>query len=206
MIDLMNATEHEDVYLVTDRLVLRRFTASDVDLLVDLGSDPEVMRYLDRNPPTRDEIERSILPEILESYQRDPRFGRWAALERQSGEFLGRFGLGIADTGIPCSLSLGYRLRRSVWGRGMATEGGRALTDRAFAEFGARRVRAQTMAVNRASRRVMEKCGMRHIRTFHEHFEDPLPGTEHGEVEYEILYDDWLAARRASHRSRARQD
>lgn len=33
---------------------------------------------------------------------------------------------------------------------------------------------------------------MRYVRTFHEHFNDPIPGTEHGEVEYEIRSEDWL--------------
>lgn len=51
---------------------------------------------------------------------------------------------------------------------------------------------AQTMAVNTRSRRVMEKAGLRHVRTFHPHWADPFPGTEHGEVEYELLREDWL--------------
>ncbi len=74
--------------------------------------------------------------------------------------------------------------------------GARALIDKGFAELGVRRVWAQTMAVKTASRRVMEKAGLRYIRTFHAHFDDPLPGTEHGEVEYELRLADW-AARRA---------
>lgn len=64
----------------------------------------------------------------------------------------------------------------------------------AFAKLGARRVWAQTMAVNPRSRRVLERCGMRYVRTFHEHFDDPIPGTEQGEVEYEIRHGDWIAA------------
>jgi RimJ/RimL family protein N-acetyltransferase len=194
MADSLTAHDQVDVYLATERLILRRFTADDAALLFDLDSEPEVLRYLARTPPSRDEIERRILPEILAAYERDPRFGRWAALDRQSGAFLGRFGLGVVGNDDR-TLSLGYRLRRAAWGRGLATEGGRALIDRAFAEFRARRVRAQTMAVNLASRRVMEKCGMRYVRTFHVHFDDPLPGTGHGEVEYEIRYEDWQAAR-----------
>jgi len=47
------------------------------------------------------------------------------------------------------------------------------------------------MAVNARSRAVMERCGMSHTRTFHLDFDDPLPGTEEGEVEYEITRDDW---------------
>lgn len=97
----------------------------------------------------------------------------------------------------PDEAELGYRLRRAAWERGFATEGGRALIDRAFARQGVERVRAQTMAVNVRSRRVMEKLGMRHVRTFHEHFDDPLPGTGHGEVEYAMTRAEWLATGRS---------
>lgn len=49
------------------------------------------------------------------------------------------------------------------------------------------------MAVNTRSRAVMARLGMRYVRTFHQHFDDPLPGTEHGEVEYAIDRTVWLA-------------
>jgi hypothetical protein len=57
--------------------------------------------------------------------------------------------------------------------------------------LGARRVWAETMAVNLPSRRVMEKSGLIHVRTFHLEWEDPLPGTEYGEVEYALERADW---------------
>ncbi len=65
------------------------------------------------------------------------------------------------------------------------------LIDVAFTVLGARRVTAQTMAVNNRSRAVMERCGMYHTRTYHLEWNHPLPGTEEGEVEYEIRRDDW---------------
>ncbi|HLK26090.1 MAG TPA: GNAT family N-acetyltransferase, partial [Caulobacteraceae bacterium] len=60
----------------------------------------------------------------------------------------------------------GYRLRKAFWGRGYASEGARALIDRAFRDHGARRVFACTYAENLASRGVMEKCGMRFVRAY----------------------------------------
>jgi RimJ/RimL family protein N-acetyltransferase len=51
------------------------------------------------------------------------------------------------------------------------------------------------MSVNHASRRVMEKCGLACVRTFHVHFDNPLPGIEHGEVLYRLIRDDWLTGR-----------
>ena len=60
---------------------------------------------------------------------------------------------------------LGYRLRRSAWGQGYATEGAAALVDKAFRDHGAQRVVAETMAVHTASRRVMEKLGFTYEKT-----------------------------------------
>jgi RimJ/RimL family protein N-acetyltransferase len=163
----------------TDRLVLRPITVDDVDLLVDLDSDPEVMRYLTGRPSTRLEIETVI---------RDRLGWRWIATERLSGAFVGWFGL---VPGREDSYDIGYRLGRMRWGRGLASEGTKTLIDAAFRVMQARRVTAQTMAVNVRSRAVMARCGMRHSRTFHQEWDDPLPGTEHGEVEYEITRAEW---------------
>lgn len=181
-----------DVFLQTDRLRLRRFTAADADNLVALDGDPEVMRYLTNGKPTpREEIENELLPSILACYARSAA-GRWAAEDRVGGEFLGWISLQPRQDGSVEELDLGYRLNRSAWGRGYATEGARALVRKAFTDLGTRRVFAQTMAVNTRSRRVMERAGLRYMRTFHLDWDDPIPGTEHGEVEYELLREDWL--------------
>jgi RimJ/RimL family protein N-acetyltransferase len=169
----------------TDRLVLRRLTESDVDNLVELDSDPRVMRFLTNGKPTpRADIEQRVLPWML----RQEPAGFWAAEDPETGAFLGWIALEPGEDG---EVELGYRLRAETWGRGLATEGARALVRVAFDELGVERVWAQTMAVNTASRRVMEKAGLRYVRTFHEHFDDPIPGTEHGEVEYELRRTEW---------------
>lgn len=124
--------------------------------------------------------------------------GRWAAVERATAEFVGWLALQPPQDGGVEEVELGYRLKASVWRRGYATEGARALIRKGFTEFGVQRVWAQTMAVNTASRRVLEKAGLRYARTFHPTFDDPLPGTEHGEVEYELRRVDWAGSRRIS--------
>ncbi|RKT54939.1 GNAT family N-acetyltransferase [Saccharothrix australiensis] len=184
------------VFLETERLVLRRFTEADVDALVLLDSDPEVMRFLTGESTPRAEIEHEVLPGILRDYGRSPA-GRWAAVERSTGDFVGWLALQPAADGGVAEVELGYRLKASVWGRGYATEGARALVRKGFAELGVERVWAQTMAVNTASRRVLEKAGLTYVRTFHLRFDDPLPGTEHGEVEYELRRSDWERSRSA---------
>jgi len=190
------------VDLETDRLILRRVTPDDVDLLVDLDGDPRVMRFITGGRPTpRDEIEHDILPAWLAYYDRSPGYGFWIAIERATGEFLGWFHLRPRAGDPPDEPELGYRLRRAAWGRGYATEGAQALIRKAFTDLGARRVWAETMVVNTASRRVMEKSGLTLVRVFHQDWPDTIEGDEHGDVEYALTREDWQrqeAARAAS--------
>jgi len=187
------------VFLETNRLVLRRFTLSDVDHLVGLDSDPDVMRFLTGGKPTtRETVRDQMLPRLLSYYERYPGYGFWAAETKTTGEFIGWFHF-RPDGGAPeDEPELGYRLLKSAWGKGYGTEGSRALIDKGFTEFAVRRVVASTMAVNTASRRVMEKSGLRYIRTFHQTFDEPIEGTEFGEVEYALLRSEWEVARAAA--------
>jgi RimJ/RimL family protein N-acetyltransferase len=177
----------------TPRLVLREFTEADLDDLVELYNDPEVMRYLNGGKPVpRDELRDTILPRLMRGY---PRYGGgpgcWAAQTRADGQFLGWFALTPTGADRPDEAELGYRLNRCAWGVGYATEGSTALIRKGFTDLGLTRVFAQTMAVNAASRRVMEKAGLAYVRTFHETWDDPLPGTELGEVEYALDVREW---------------
>lgn len=176
------------IFLDTDRLILRRFTDTDADLLIDLDSDPEVMRFLTGGVPTPPErIRDEVLPRLLGYYQRWPRLGTWAAIEKSTDEFVGWFAMRPNDGDEPGNVEIGYRLRRSMWGRGYATECSAALIHKGFTELGVTRVYARTMAVNTRSRHVMEKLGLTLARTFRLEFDDPIDGSEHGEVEYELL-------------------
>lgn len=181
-----------DVCLETERLMLSRFTPKDVDLLVELDSDPGVMRYLTGGKPTpREVIASETLPRVLSDYERGAGFGRWAAVEKATGAFIGWFGLRRRENTAPGEVELGYRLRRSAWGKGYATEGSRALIRKSFTELGVQRVVANTMTVNRASRRVMEKLGMAHVRTYFLDWPEQIEGSEQGDVEYSLLKEDW---------------
>lgn len=184
------------VFLATERLVLLEFTEADADLLIELDSDAEVMRYLTGGRPTPPEVVRDrTLPAILALYRRPPGLGFWAAVDRAGGEFLGWFEFRPTRDGEVREVELGYRLRRSAWGGGRATEGCQALMEKGFTELGVQRVTANTMAVNAASRRVMEKVGLRHVRTYHGDWPEAIPGSEHGEVEYALTRDQWLRDR-----------
>ena len=173
----------------TSRLRLRRVRPDDAERFDELDRDEEVMRFIDWEPPTLAEQRAAVADHIAE-YERWPDHGRFVA-ESPDGQFLGWFGLRVhTDPHVP---ELGYRLHRRIWCQGLATEGSLALLDYAFAQLHASAVRAETMLVNHASRRVMEKCGMTYIKTFHVQFDNPLPDTDHGEVLYQITRNQWRA-------------
>jgi RimJ/RimL family protein N-acetyltransferase len=180
------------IFLETDRLVLRQFTMADADNLVQLDADPDVMRYITGGVPTsRAEIEDEVLPAFLGYYQRYEGFGFWAAIEKATGEFLGWFHFRPRPDADPGEVELGYRLRKSAWGQGYATEGSRALIRKGFTEHGVQRVVAEAMVVNQASWRVMEKAGLTLVRTFHQPWPHPIDGDEFGEVEYALDRTEW---------------
>lgn len=170
--------------------------------LVELDSDPEVMRYLNGGIPTpREMIERESLPRFLTYYERYDGFGIWAAIEKSHGAFIGWFSLRPHDDSRPEETELGYRLRRSTWGQGYATEGARALIRKGFTELGVQRVTANTYEHNTGSRRVMEKGGMTLVRRYRPTLEELTGETSNNlsadsvwdgdEVEYALAKVDW---------------
>lgn len=181
------------VILRTERFWLRQLTMADVDNLFALDGDPEVMRYLPDEDSTREKIEQEVLPYLLAEYDRSPGLGLWAAVEHGSGEFLGWMCLRTTKGHAPDDVELGYRLRRAVWGKGLATEGSRALIAHGFDVLGVARVWAETRDANRASQRVMAKAGLRFERTFPHH------GVETGGVEYALTRAEYEAGYEAGY-------
>lgn len=184
-----------DVLLRTGRLTLRRFTPADAGTLFALDADPEVVRHTGRRyrgggtSAELTSIERDILPGFIARYARDGVFAYWAADDRETGETLGWFQ--FTPAGGPGEVELGYRLKRSAWGRGLATEGARALLDRGFRDWGVERVVASALVANRASIRVLERLGLRRVRLFHH--EPRGPGEPGGPAaEYAVGKSDHL--------------
>lgn len=185
------------ILLETERLRFRRFVPEDIDRLVELDSDPEVMRYITYGQPTpRERYEREIIPRWLAFQDTMPLLGYWAAESRTAGEVVGWFHL-RPDRFDAGEQELGYRLRRREWGHGLATEGGRALVAYGFERAGADKISARTLAANAGSRRVMEKCGLAFERDF-VYPEDILAGrteAERAAVKYSITRPRWIAQR-----------
>lgn len=100
-------------------------------------------------------------------------FGLWAAELRESEELIGFIGLsvpGFKAAFTPC-VEIGWRLAREQWGRGLATEGARAVAHHAFDDLRLQALVSFTAPANARSRRVMEKLGM--VRDLTEDFDHP---------------------------------
>jgi RimJ/RimL family protein N-acetyltransferase len=195
--------------LRTARLLLVPLADRHLELEVGLDADPEVLRHLFGRSRTRDEVIAAHATRMAAAGRVDG-LGHWVAFgsagdgrdtappeHPDEGEFVGlmmlppAFGPDRPDD--PSVAELGYRLARRHWRRGLAREASRALLRHAFDTVGLSRVIAQTMAVNAASRAVMAAVGMRYVRTFFPSWDDPLPGADAGEVEYEITREMWTA-------------
>jgi len=181
------------VVVETERMLLRRFSTADSGLLAALYGDPRVMRFITLQPPSLAEVESKILPEYLREYRELPDgLGSFAAIEKETGQMAGRFSLRPANSyGLAGGTELGYRLYPAFWGRGLATEGARALIASGFERLHLDRVVATTMADNTGSWRVLEKCGLRRVKTFYYPDADLMPGGEHGDFVYELTRSDW---------------
>lgn len=195
--------------LRTDRLLLVPLADRHLELEVELDSDPEVLRYLHPRARSRDEVADSHARRMALADKVDG-LGFWMAFgsggcgrgstapeQESEGDFVGLMMLppahGPDQPDDPTVSDLGYRLVRRYWRLGLASEASRLLLHHAFETIGQSRVIAQTMATNTGSRRVLEAVGMRYVRTYFPDWDEPLPGADLGEVEYEMTREMWNA-------------
>jgi ribosomal-protein-alanine N-acetyltransferase len=147
--------------LATEQLSLRHFHILDVEPMVQVFGDPEVMRFGD-GVQTRGWVQ-AWLRTCLERYYQTWGFGPYAVVKRQDQNVIGYCGLFFFPeiNGQP-EVEIGYRLARSAWGKGYATEAAGAVRDYAFHILGIKRLIAMIDPSNVASIRVAEKLGMRY--------------------------------------------
>ncbi len=145
------------IILQTRRLLLRRFTEADASLLLELNSDPEVLKYIHEPPLTSEDHALQIMRDIIFP-QYENNLGRWAMLIKDSNEFIGWCGLKyLADTG---ETDLGYRMMKRYWGNGYATEAARNTLFYGLNELKIPVITARAHIENIASQKVIEKIGM----------------------------------------------
>jgi RimJ/RimL family protein N-acetyltransferase len=148
-----------DVVLATRRLVLTSWLPRDVDSLFEIHSDPETMRFVRHGrPESRVETEHLVNQYIAEHATRGWTKWRLAAVD---GELMGRAGFG-GDADLR---GLGYVIRRSHWGLGLATEIAEALVSWHLSHAAAVPVRALVAVGNEASGRVLHKVGFHEVGT-----------------------------------------
>jgi RimJ/RimL family protein N-acetyltransferase len=151
----------------TARLLLRPWQPDDLAEFTRLLTDPEVTRYIVVHAPFSPQDVAELSARTLAQWERNG-FGPWAAIKKRTGRWVGRMGLNeLPDWPGPHKIEVGWELHREFWGRGLATEGGRAGVRYGFKTVGLERIISATMATNAASRRVMEKCGLRFQEELH---------------------------------------
>lgn len=163
--------------------------------IIKLNAQAEVMAYIEGRPHTKDEAIKEFNGRITDG-KKVAGLGCWAGFYKD--DFVGWWSIAPVDGPhgpLTDKALLGYRLMPKFWRQGFAKEGSKELLRHAFEDLKLKEVSAETMAVNKASRATMSACGLRYKRTFYLHFDDPIPGTELGEVEYEITAEQWLESR-----------
>jgi [ribosomal protein S5]-alanine N-acetyltransferase len=143
----------------TERLVLRQFRAEDLAAHRAAVDDDPAVTWAHVRLPLADSLRRWA--DRLDGWSRDG-FGMWIAAERSSGRVVGHCGLQRLEDGD--EVEVGYYFGQTAWGRGYATEAGRACLRFGFGDRNLSRIVAVVRLENRSSRRVLEKIGLRHER------------------------------------------
>lgn len=178
--------------LHTPRLRLRQWRESDHAPFAALNVDPEVTRYL-RGP--LDRCASDALIGRIEAGFGQHGFGLWAVEIRSSGEFVGFTGLAWQTFEAPFTpaVEVGWRLARSAWGQGFATEAARASVEFGFARSGLQEIVSMTTRTNDRSRAVMRRLGMTNDPG--DDFEHPLLAPDHPlrpHVLYRLTRSGWV--------------
>lgn len=182
--------------MTTTRLLLRPWRESDLAPFAALNADPEVMEHFVR-PLSTEQSDAFVRERILPHFAQYG-YGLWAAERRDTKAFIGCVGLCWQDFPAPFTpaLEIGWRLARSQWGHGFATEAAVAAMDFGFSNTDVDEIVSMTSPGNLASRAVMERLHMR--RNAAEDFDHPRVPDGH-RLKRHVLYrrrrNEWLARR-----------
>jgi RimJ/RimL family protein N-acetyltransferase len=149
----------------TDRLLMRRWLESDREPFAALNGDPETMLYF---PATLDRAASDAFVDHIESLFEVQGYGLWALEIAGTGEFIGFTGLNPMPPGVPGEggVEVGWRLAKSAWHHGYATEAARAALRVAFDGVGVAEIWSMTAVLNEPSQAVMRRLGMTEVARF----------------------------------------
>jgi RimJ/RimL family protein N-acetyltransferase len=184
-----------EVVAETARLRLRDWNDEDEGAFYRVMNTPEVMRYLG-GVQTPEEWNAAF--NRIRGFTRDFGHTFWIVEDRETGDTLGFCGLKRVNSPSAGELAgtpeIGWRLRESAWGQGVAKEAAIASLDLAFGRFRYGHVIAMTIPPNAGSRGLMERLGMRRRQDLD--FNDERFGPEvNPQIIYEIASNEWPAAR-----------
>ena len=145
-----------EFFLKTERLGLRQLTQDDFADLCEMLYDSAVM-YAWEHTFTETQVQEWIDRQFVRYAQTG--VGVWAAVEKETDEMVGQFGLVQTNIEGEDVLELTYMLKKTHWGKGFAVEGGKACLDYAFSEMGVDKVYASIRPENQSSRKVAENLG-----------------------------------------------
>lgn len=146
------------IILETPRFYLREMTPDDADAAFLLNSDPDVIKYTGDPPFESTEAARRFLNHYPD--YKNNGFGRWAVIDKQTGEYTGWCGLKLLKD--LNQVDLGYRFYKKHWNKGYATETGKACIHYGFEVLSLNEIVGRAMKENNASIKVLEKCGMQY--------------------------------------------
>ncbi len=193
---VMSELSPDSVRLTTVRLVLREIEQSDADSLYSYWSDPEVTRYMPRRVVSRKGVGDLVKKALEGRYAKPRRYFRLAVTLKELGALVGDCVCRVTDQESKEDLAkiigqayIGYFLNRKSWGKGYATEVGRALLSFGFEQLKLLRIWAWCDTENSASVRVLEKLDMRQEAHFRKSV--MVQGNWRDCFVYGILRDEW---------------
>lgn len=158
-----------EIFLETERLILREILPSDAKGMLALDSNPNVLQYIGIQPITNLEACRKKIRYVRDQYTRNG-IGRWAVVRKDTQEFIGWSGLKLVNemeiNGHRNHYDLGYRFIEKQWGQGFGYEAAKAVVDYGFDTLSLTKIYAYLDTKNIISRRILEKCGLQFVETF----------------------------------------
>lgn len=145
--------------LETRRLRLRQFTLNDADELYHIYKHRDLFKYMSNEKPLLWEQRKMVIHFLREHWQQH-RFGVWAIVHKKEQKLIGHCGFKFLEN--TREIQLGYLLHPSYWGMGLGTEAASRVLRYGFEKLKFERIVAIAKPENIASRRVMEKVGMKY--------------------------------------------
>ncbi|MBI1223442.1 MAG: GNAT family N-acetyltransferase [Bacteroidetes bacterium] len=155
------------IHIETERLILRDLEMTDAEGMFQLDSDPEVHEFLGKKPIKTLEEAVEVIERVRKQYERNG-IGRWAIIDRETGDFIGWAGLKYEEV-LRKEFSyydLGYRLRKDYWGKGIATESAMASLNYGFEKLHLSEIGAAAAVNHLVSNKILKKIGLNFIETF----------------------------------------